>query len=482
MLLTKSLYMKGKDCPRAMVYKAKGVKTPPLSADSQLRIETGKRVGNLAQSLFPGGVLVESQGLEPEEAASKTQSILAECPPAVFEATFVDGCLSARIDVLRRLEDGWEAIEVKSSKSVKTDHKNDLAFQVFVARRAGLTVSRASVMVLNGDYVHGDEIDADDLLKIEDVTKDVEKRQADLPAETAEFMSVLDSGEMPESPMNRGCLKCDYFAECEPRLASDDIVYLYHPAKGQLDDLRARGIRTLHEIDPGWLGKVQQERQVRAHQGADTFIDHRAVADALGIEGNIHFVDFETVAPGIPVWSRTSPYLVVPFQWSNHILRNGEVTHEEFLHRERSDPREAFVDSLLRSVQDADHIVVYSDFESNRLKSLAELDIPMGKEVREHFEDKKVDLLKVIREHVYMREFMGSFSIKQVLPAMAPECNYKDLNIQEGGTASAKFLEMLYAPAETADRIAADLLAYCKQDTWAMVVLFRKLREMCGLA
>jgi hypothetical protein len=47
-----------------------------------------------------------------------------------------------------------------------------------------------------------------------------------------------------------------------------------------------------------------------------------------------------------------------------------------------------------------------------------------------------VDLLPIVRNHVYHREFDGSFSLKKVLPALVPELNYDGLPISEGATAS----------------------------------------------
>jgi len=37
----------------------------------------------------------------------------------------------------------------------------------------------------------------------------------------------------------------------------------------------------------------------------------------------------------------------------------------------------------------------------------------------------------------------ATYSIKKVLPALVPELSYRDLNIQEGGTASNTFSQMV---------------------------------------
>lgn len=73
----------------------------------------------------------------------------------------------------------------------------------------------------------------------------------------------------------------------------------------------------------------------------------------------------------------------------------------------------------------------------------------------------------------------GSYSIKKVLPALVPELSYKDLNIQEGGTASSTYANLhLVQSEEQVAQIRKDLLAYCELDTYAMVKILEKLEYL----
>ena len=89
-----------------------------------------------------------------------------------------------------------------------------------------------------------------------------------------------------------------------------------------------------------------------------------------------------------------------------------------------------------------------------------------------------VDLLKVVRGHYYHRDFHGSFSIKAVLPALAPEFGYDDLEIQDGQLASVVFLESINSDTEPGqrERMRSDLLAYCERDTEAMLRVVEAMR------
>jgi hypothetical protein len=76
----------------------------------------------------------------------------------------------------------------------------------------------------------------------------------------------------------------------------------------------------------------------------------------------------------------------------------------------------------------------------------------------------------------YTSAMKGSYSIKNVLPALVPELSYKDLNIQEGESASSIF-EQMAAESFNGDenQTREDLLEYCKMDTWAMVKILEVL-------
>jgi len=79
----------------------------------------------------------------------------------------------------------------------------------------------------------------------------------------------------------------------------------------------------------------------------------------------------------------------------------------------------------------------------------------------------------------YTPEMRGSYSIKYVLPALVPELSYDDLDIKEGGTASNTFLSMVNETFEgDAQKTRRQLLEYCELDTYAMVRILDKLREV----
>ena len=94
-----------------------------------------------------------------------------------------------------------------------------------------------------------------------------------------------------------------------------------------------------------------------------------------------------------------------------------------------------------------------------------------------NIQDRLWDLLPVMRAHVYDLAFRGSYSLKSVLPALVPDMTYDEMEVAEGNEAGLSWEKMLQAEmgSEERTRLEAALLAYCKQDTLAMVRLLEVL-------
>jgi hypothetical protein len=77
----------------------------------------------------------------------------------------------------------------------------------------------------------------------------------------------------------------------------------------------------------------------------------------------------------------------------------------------------------------------------------------------------------------------GSFSIKSVLPALFPndpELNYHNLagSVHNGGEAMSIFPKIKDMTTEEQVAARQSLLKYCELDTFAMVKVWQKLKEV----
>ena len=160
---------------------------------------------------------------------------------------------------------------------------------------------------------------------------------------------------------------------------------------------------------------------------------------------------------------------------------DGCLRHQGFLAEGAGDPRQELIVSLLQAVPDQGTIVAYSNYERTVLKGLA-LAFPQYEDRLLELCDRIVDLHRLVRGYYYHPEMHGSFSIKAVLPAVAPDLSYGDLEIVEGRSAAAAFSRSIApdTPDDERIRIRGSLLSYCKRDTEAMVRVYDALVAATG--
>jgi hypothetical protein len=89
--------------------------------------------------------------------------------------------------------------------------------------------------------------------------------------------------------------------------------------------------------------------------------------------------------------------------------------------------------------------------------------------------DRLVDLLPITRTHYYHPAMRGSWSLKAVLPTVAPDLDYANLDgdVRSGGDVESVYVEILDAATDAGRRTALEsaLIAYCERDTLALVRL-----------
>lgn len=136
----------------------------------------------------------------------------------------------------------------------------------------------------------------------------------------------------------------------------------------------------------------------------------------------------------------------------------------------------AFAESLLAAIGESGPILVYNAaFEKTRITELAGLfpDLAAALDVSIA---RLVDLLPIAREHYYDPAMKGSWSIKKVIPTIAPELDYVNLeNVASSGDAPLAYLEATHPNTTEARRAELDaaLRRYCANDTLAMVELVK---------
>jgi hypothetical protein len=189
-----------------------------------------------------------------------------------------------------------------------------------------------------------------------------------------------------------------------------------------------------------------------------------------------YYIDFETISFAVPIWTGTRPYIQVPFQWSCHVeLKINDLKHFKFLDISGQDPRRMFAESLISAVGIVGPVLVYNGgFEGARLKELASTFPDLSKALLAIIE-RFFDLLPFARQFYYHPDMKGSWSIKDVLPTVAPELDYSSLEIGDGSMAQDAYKQAIKQNISIQEKndIRTAMLKYCEQDTIAMVTLIK---------
>lgn len=82
---------------------------------------------------------------------AKTTECLNNGTPVICEAAFSYYNNYCAVDILRRVEGGYELYEVKNSKEVSETFEKDLAFQRYILKKCGVKIIKAAVVTHGAD-------------------------------------------------------------------------------------------------------------------------------------------------------------------------------------------------------------------------------------------------------------------------------------------------------------------------------------------
>lgn len=453
-----------------------------VSEGAKQLFQIGNEVGAIAQQLCPDGLLIEdNDNLSAAIAATKTvMSAHPDLP--IFEATFQHDGLLVRVDVLIPTRFGYRMTEVKSTASVKSYHVEDCAVQAWVLKQNGIKLFTTELAHVDTSFVYTGDGKYYGLLKSERLDGEIAPLLGQVPDWVKGARATLSGAEpsIDPGPQCQSPFECPFLDYCcrdveLPEEPEYPIDVLYKMSSKLKDELRQQGYEDACDVPSHYLNETQRWIQ-KASRTRKPSLKAEVAKEAMAELGYPrYYVDFETIAFAVPRWAGTRPYTSqVPFQWSCHIEETaGQVRHEMFLDVSGSDPRRGFAESLIKALGRHGAVLVYNaQFEKGRIAELAER-FPDLRSKLLKINDRVVDLLPIARRCYYHPEMRGSWSIKAVLPTLAPDLGYEWLEVGDGGEAQAAYSEIIdhgTAP-ERRNRLKEALSEYCALDTMAMVRL-----------
>jgi len=484
--LSKSRIMSSLQCRKRVHLEVNRPELARYSKATEAAFQVGHEIGDVAIQLYGDGegVYIDYAGDSLGPALAQTRermSSLQRVP--LFEATLQHDGVLVREDVLLPVVDAgvqsWRIIEVKASTKVKPEHANDCAVQAWVHRQSGHSLSSIALAHVDNRFVYPGGGDYRGLLVENDLSGSVFDLLPAVPRWVEQAREAV-AGPMPDVPVGQQCTspyECPFLDVCWPVRGADGVDYPITGLGGSRKRLALWVLDGYRDIRDVPASSITAETQLRIHRvtregrpellpGAREFVD--------SLPYPRFYLDFETISPPVPIWAGTRPYQTLPIQWSCHISRaSGLLEHTEFLDLSGEPPMRALAESLIRALEAAGPVLMYTNYERSVIEGLAAMYSDLAEPLRA-ITGRLVDLHPVTRDNYYHPDMLGSWSIKAVLPTIAPEMDYATLQgIQEGTGASAAYLEAIHpgtAP-ELKETLRGELLKYCRHDTEAMVRL-----------
>jgi hypothetical protein len=487
----KKNYMSGLRCSKNLFLETNHPELKEIDSNALAIMTMGREFEIVARQLIaPGGFDLTFVCDNEDELVSKTKEKLKKKNVILYQATFQnDVGDTAMTDIIIKSDNLVHLIEIKMVNKLEDMHYYDTSFQYHAATTSGLKVDKVSIAYINKDYKMEGTLTPDYII-IEDVTRAIKTLEISIPQKVERYKSIMRRKEVPEKSIGMQCThpyNCQFKNHCWEELPTNNIFELKSIRLSKKLNLYYKGIDTLDQL---------------AEKGGKSLTDRQTIHVVCALEGKkaiqwdaienwfkplkkakgAYFMDFETIAPSVPLYNGDKAFTQIVTQYSMHYLdkKTKGLTHMDFLAEPGKDPRREFIKSLLMDVtlfdEDAPVIVYNKTFEKTRLKELADL-FPEYEIEIEILISRLMDMMDIFRSYYYDPAFKGGYSIKTVLPVLCPDLDYSDLEIKNGSIASSEYLKLKDLKGEEAMKVKQALRDYCKRDTFAMVRLLQQLEH-----
>lgn len=430
--LSKSNFKIAQSCAVKLYYKKNSY---PSANDGneymEYLAEGGYAVGLMAKMYYPNGVEVDtSRGMD--AAVQQTELLLQSENVVIFEATFYSNNKLVAIDILEKVGNHFNIIEVKSKgvdETLKLDgawaeNLEDITYQkitlqecypnstidsfLFVPNKSMTTdienlYSQFKMVDKSNEggfqsfdiQFTGDPaaIVADNLLIKVNVNARVVALESYVIGAANSHIAQLISGTKPIVPINKECFKCEYtspkgqglsgYDECwahitKPEHHIKDLYYLGVVKIGKenlANTLINQNKVSLADIPYECLTLSYKTRQ--KIQIANTLANTEWYSEYLGANMSLapyphHFIDFETITTALPFHKGMKPYEMLAFQWSCHTIESAgaDPVHSEWLNTYPTYSSFRFAESLYKQLGSNGTIFMWATHENTVLRGI----------------------------------------------------------------------------------------------------------------
>lgn len=376
--------------------------------------------------------------------------------------------------------------------------------------------------IFDGEYIDGKpnykkSSDGEELITLFDMTEVTREYQSIIDTEATILEGRLFEPNIDPCPLGVFCKRkktdeCKYLSTVCGKMIppkNSSLNYLNN-GSGFLDESgeRVKGLEIINrgyygmlDVPESWITSRKHELQRECLEFKREYINKEKLKAGLStLKYPIYHLDFETFPCPLPRFKGEFPYIQSPFEYSLHIEYEPGVCDKlednfVFLCKTHEDEREELVKTLVENIKPGGTMFAQNvGFEKSRIKELSKI-FPEYKERLMEIYDKGYDLLWLVNTNsklyeglgfnseeakifnYYNSDLSGSFSIKKTLPVFS-DLSYKDLVVKNGTEAIVVYANYPYMQKEEFNLKYQALIEYCRQDTWAMVVILEALRKL----
>jgi hypothetical protein len=457
-------------------------------SDYELKIiEEGNFVDTEIIKIFPEAQLITTFG---EKSIKETKALLNK-KETILQSSFQYENFYIKADVIKYKPEKkeWDLYEVKSTtkvdKSKQGSHIDDITFQKLIIEKTGIKIGNCYIVHLNGDYLKNGKLDYSELFIKENVDDLVLSNTLDTESKILEIKNYITS------PEQKGCdciyksktNHCESFNYSNPEVPSYSVYNLNRFTSNTklFKQYIKEKIISLDDIPSEEGLNGNKLFQYKSYKKKSPVIDKKAIKDRIdNLDFPLQFLDFETYSSAIAKFDGFKVHEPVPIQYSLFRLdKNKKIEHFEFIQENYSDKiTSGIMESLKNNMLNEGTIICWNkSFEIGRLKKLGELH-PENKDYIDSVIEKVFDLMEVFSKNLYVDyKFMGSSSLKKVLPVLIENEGYENLDVQDGAQAITEWEKIIFQNITNDEKKSTidSLLEYCKYDTYSMIKIYNFL-------
>jgi hypothetical protein len=380
----------------------------------------------------------------------------------------------ARVDILKKQSNSeWHLFVIKLSTKHKVKHINDTSFIAMVLSKAGIIVSKTTILYISKNYRLGMSISK--LFNPIDCTEAVAVQSKKFLNISNKILMDIISNNMPKPYLTSVCKHCHIFNDCVGKNVNRHIFNIPRFSSVELDKLIKCGIQIVDDIPSNFKLTDLQQRVQNCILTNTNYVSKNLKYELDKLQPPFFYLDFESISTAIPLYKHVAPntQIITQFSLDKTDSCGNILKHYEYIAQTNKDCRHHIAKMLIKYLQSnisCGSIITYANFETMYIKKLMELFPDLNYDLKDIL-NRIIDLELIIQRNYYNINFHGKSSIKKIISVTNPDFTYSNLDIKNGQEAAVAYalLSSKVYNKKMRKQVKENLLIYCARDTLSMI-------------